>query len=151
MIQPRRNIGLLAIAMLLAGLPARLPADNAGLMRPVDLADTHDGKTIYHAICQGCHMPDGQGAVGAGRYPALAGNPKLISAPYVAAVVLYGRHNMPAFAPKAQEDSENRFLRGTTLSDAQIAEVVDYVRSRFGPHDGQTLSTADVAALHVSP
>ena len=35
------------------------------------------GEAIYKGICQDCHMPDARGAVGAGMYPALAGNPKL--------------------------------------------------------------------------
>ena len=36
-----------------------------------------DGAALYRGICQGCHMPDGRGAVGAGRYPPLAGNDRL--------------------------------------------------------------------------
>ena len=35
------------------------------------------GQAIYEGVCQGCHMPDAKGAVGAGMYPALASNPKL--------------------------------------------------------------------------
>ena len=34
------------------------------------------GEALYADICQGCHMPGGVGAVGAGAYPALAKNPK---------------------------------------------------------------------------
>ena len=30
------------------------------------------GEAIYKGVCQGCHMPDAKGAVGAGAYPALA-------------------------------------------------------------------------------
>jgi mono/diheme cytochrome c family protein len=33
-----------------------------------------DGEVIYRTVCQGCHMPNAQGAVGAGAYPALAGD-----------------------------------------------------------------------------
>ena len=33
------------------------------------------GAQIYSQICQGCHMPAGEGAVGAGHYPKLAGDP----------------------------------------------------------------------------
>ena len=32
------------------------------------------GQDIYTQICQGCHMPQGQGASGAGHYPKLAGD-----------------------------------------------------------------------------
>ena len=40
------------------------------------------GEAIYKGVCQGCHMPDAKGAVGAGRYPALANNPNLETAGY---------------------------------------------------------------------
>src|SRR5262245_49303429 len=40
------------------------------------------GKDIYEHICQGCHMPDAKGAVGAGAYPALAANPRLETGMY---------------------------------------------------------------------
>jgi mono/diheme cytochrome c family protein len=76
------------------------------------------GEQVYTRICQGCHMPDARGAAGAGRYPALAGNAKLASPAYPTVMVLNGRGNMPAFGPM--------------LSDAQVAGVVNYVRSHFG-------------------
>src|SRR5215813_964974 len=34
------------------------------------------GQAIFTGVCQGCHMPQAQGAVGAGMYPALAKNAK---------------------------------------------------------------------------
>ena len=92
-----------------------------------------DGATLFRAICQGCHMPDAKGAVGAGYYPALAGNQKLASATYPALVVLKGRHGMPAF--------------GDYLSDAQVVEVVNYVRSHFGNQYPDALTPAEVAKL----
>jgi mono/diheme cytochrome c family protein len=78
-------------------------------------------------------MPDAKGAVGAGYYPALAGNQKLASAAYPALVVLKGRHGMPAF--------------GDYLSDAQVVEVVNYVRSHFGNQYPDALTSAEVAKL----
>ena len=36
------------------------------------------GEAVYSTICQGCHMPGGTGAEGAGHYPKLAGNPALV-------------------------------------------------------------------------
>ena len=53
------------------------------------------GEDIYTHICQGCHMPQGQGASGAGHYPKLAGDPALISWEFVAVTVLGGRNGMP--------------------------------------------------------
>ena len=69
------------------------------------------GQQIFTHICQGCHMADAKGAVGAGHYPALASNPKLASAAYPVVMVMNGRGAMPAFGP--------------LLSDAQVADVTE--------------------------
>ncbi len=92
-----------------------------------------DGRALYEAICQGCHMPDAKGAVGAGRYPALAGNANLAAARYPATVVVNGLRAMPAF--------------GDQLDDQQIAEVVNYVRSHFGNDFKDLLDAGTVKSL----
>ncbi len=76
------------------------------------------GERLYQAICQGCHMPQGEGAKGAGHYPALARNARLASGVYPAYVVLNGLHGMPPFAER--------------LDDQQVADVVNYIRTHFG-------------------
>jgi mono/diheme cytochrome c family protein len=102
-----------------------------------------NGQQIYEHICQGCHMPGGQGAVGAGAYPKLAGNRKFVSWEFVAATVLNGRNGMPPFGlPSGQEPA-----RATHLTDAQIADVVNYVRSHFENTYPATVSARQVAAL----
>lgn len=76
------------------------------------------GEAVYNAVCAGCHMPDGEGAVGAGEYPALADN-RLLEAPaYTVTLVVHGQGGMPPF--------------GGLLDDEQIADVVNYIRSHFG-------------------
>ncbi|HSE12526.1 MAG TPA: cytochrome c [Rudaea sp.] len=95
-----------------------------------------DGAALYRAICQACHMPDARGAQGAGMYPALAANPKLASAAYPTLTVLQGRRAMPAF--------------GDSLSDEQVAEVVNYVRSHFDNRYADTIRSEDVARLRAS-
>jgi mono/diheme cytochrome c family protein len=87
------------------------------------------GSEIYSHICQGCHMPVGQGAIGAGHYPKLAGDPALVSWQYVAVTVLNGKDGMPAFGLPQNRVMETRSVH---LSDAQIADVVNYVRNNFG-------------------
>jgi mono/diheme cytochrome c family protein len=77
-----------------------------------------DGAKLYQAICQGCHMPQGQGAKGAGFYPALANNARLASGAYPTYAVLAGLRGMPPFAER--------------LSDQQVAAVVNHVRTNFG-------------------
>jgi mono/diheme cytochrome c family protein len=93
--------------------------------------EAQDGGALYRDICQGCHMPNGQGAKGAGTYPALAKNEHLASTGYPVLVVLRGQKAMPGFAG--------------TLSDAQVAAVVTYVRTHFGNAYGDAVTPADVA------
>ncbi|MGH8041654.1 MAG: c-type cytochrome [Rudaea sp.] len=106
------------------------------------------GEQIFQHICQGCHMPDARGATGAGNYPALAKDPNLASAPFMAAVVLNGRRDMPSFMVRNDLHGFEAMVR-VGLDDAQIAAVVNYVRSHFGNHYTDKLSAADVAALHA--
>jgi mono/diheme cytochrome c family protein len=74
-------------------------------------------------------MPGAQGAIGAGHYPKLAGDPALASWEYVATTVLGGRNGMPSFGVRANGEE---VFGAATLSDQQIAAVVNYVRSHFG-------------------
>jgi len=75
------------------------------------------GQDLYEHICQGCHMPGGKGAVGAGAYPALASNAKLKAGLYPVVVILRGQKAMPSFSE---------------LNDAQVAAVTNYIRTSFG-------------------
>ena len=76
------------------------------------------GGDVYNSTCAGCHMPDGEGAVGAGMYPSLADNPNLEFPGYAINVIVYGQGAMPPF--------------GDMLSDEQVAAVTNYIRSNFG-------------------
>lgn len=130
--------------MLCLGMPACFArSSDHAYTSPAELS-VADGQTIFQHICQGCHMPDAKGAVGAGTYPALAGDPHLVSAPYMAAVVLHGRRDMPSF----MRTGETGPLENTKLSDTQIADVVNYVRSHFGNHYTDRISARDVAGMH---
>jgi len=126
----RRSI--MTLAWIVAG------AAHAQSSDPAFIADKDiphaTGEQLFTHICQGCHMPDGAGAVGAGHYPALANNPKLASAAYPVVMVINGRGAMPSF--------------GNGLSDAQIAGVVNYVRTHFGNAYTDTLKAEDVAPFH---
>jgi mono/diheme cytochrome c family protein len=90
-----------------------------------------DGKAIFTKNCAACHQASGKGIPGA--FPALAGS-KFVQGPSadVAAVLLKGRGGMPDFS--------------STLSDADIAEVLSYVRSTWG-NQANALSEQEVAAL----
>jgi mono/diheme cytochrome c family protein len=95
--------------------------------------EERSGQSIYENVCQGCHMPDAKGAIGAGQYPALAGDPRLAAKMYPAMLVLKGQGAMPVF--------------GDVMDDEQIANVVNYVRSHFGNAYTDKLTPAEVAAL----
>jgi mono/diheme cytochrome c family protein len=90
------------------------------------------GQELYEGICQGCHMPNAKGAVGAGAYPALANNIRLMAGVYPITVVVNGQRAMPSF--------------GAGLSDEQVAAVVNYIRTHFGNHYTDTVTPAEVKA-----
>jgi mono/diheme cytochrome c family protein len=121
--------------LLLMAAPAALQAADVPLSDGWRFVQ-RDGAALYRAICQGCHMEDGRGAQGAGAYPALAGNPRLASAPYVVLTVLGGRKAMPRF---------DHFL-----DDAQVAAVASHVRTRFGSGVAEPVSAADVRTLRAT-
>jgi mono/diheme cytochrome c family protein len=94
------------------------------------------GEALYQGICQGCHMADAKGAVGAGAYPALAGDKRLAAKAYPELVVLRGQKAMPAFGP--------------SFSDAQVAAVVNYVRTHFTNSYSDSVTVEDVKALRAT-
>jgi len=91
------------------------------------------GEKIYSRVCAACHMPDAKGAVGAGAYPALAGNKKLAVSGYPAYVVVHGLNGMPPI--------------GSMMSDQQVADVVNYVRTHFGNKYKDVVAASDIKAL----
>ena len=108
---------------------------------------TTSGEEIFRQICQGCHMPDAKGAIGAGKYPALAGDSALASSDVMAITLLQGRRNMPAFGGNGDMGV---FFTVPTLTDEQIAAVTNYVRTHFGNHFKGTITPAQVKALRQS-
>lgn len=135
----KRTSGATMIAgLLIVAQPA--PAESSGI------SNTSDGEQVYRHICQGCHMPDGEGAVGAGYYPAFAGNPNMVSAQYMALTILNGRRNMPSFVERNLSGAE--FWDTVMLNDAQVAGVVNYIRSHFSNTYKDALTAAEVKALH---
>jgi mono/diheme cytochrome c family protein len=93
------------------------------------------GAIVYEEVCQACHMANARGAVGAGRITALANNANLESADYPITVVTGGKGGMPWF-------------RGN-LTDQQIADAINYVRSHFGNRYRDRITAADVAERGV--
>ena len=131
-----RTIMSTAVLWGLMGSATAFAAD-APILSTSGKFEEQTGEALFNQVCQGCHMVKGEGAKGAGFYPALASNPKLAAAAYPASVVMNGLHGMPSFASK--------------LSDEQIADVVNYVRSNFGNQYPDKLSAADVKPFRVTP
>jgi mono/diheme cytochrome c family protein len=88
------------------------------------------GEDLFASACQGCHMPDGQGAAGAGIYPSLSKDSHLESSGYPVHVVVRGQKAMPPV--------------GAMMSDDQVAAVVNYLRTHFGNQYNDAVTAEDV-------
>ncbi|MBP7335539.1 cytochrome c [Niveispirillum sp.] len=130
-----RSLILVAgLSLMALALPASAQRTDA---QSSDFADARrfpyqNGEQLYHAICQGCHMPDGKGATGAGTYPALATNPNLEAGTYPIHMVVNGQKAMPSF---------------NYLSDEQVAAIVNYVRTHFGNGYKDAVTPEDVKGM----
>ena len=135
-------VAISAVASLAcAGAFADSAGGNPG---PAPAHPDRSGAEVYAHICQGCHQPQAQGAAGAGRYPALAADRTLVTWEAAAVTVLLGRHALPAFGKPA----DPAFVFGEVhLSDAEIAAVVNFVRSHFGNQYQDKATAEKVAAL----
>jgi len=111
------GLPLAALAVGSLGTAADSAQSDPSLANPNHFV-SNDGAFLYRAVCQGCHMSDARGASGAGTYPALANDPRLQSPLYAAVLVVNGSKAMPPL--------------GRFLDDAQVAAVVNYVRTHFG-------------------
>lgn len=132
----RARIALLALVVMPppSGAPAARAqtASPAPVFSPGKSFAEQGGEALYTRVCQGCHMADGRGAQGAGSYPALAGDANLAASGYPLTVVLNGLRGMPPV--------------GARMSDQQVADVINYVRSHFGNDYADALTPADVKA-----
>ena len=131
----RAALGAAALAAS-AALYARVAADDALVKSPVMsqgwVFSEQGGAELFRNVCAACHQSDAKGAVGAGAYPPLASNKDLASAEFVLSVLLGGLRDMPPV--------------GDMMSDAQVADVINYVRTHFGNAYPDAVSAADVAA-----
>jgi mono/diheme cytochrome c family protein len=143
-IRPALVVACLALGS--AGVGAPLRANDMGILNPAAL-DTTDGQKIFEEVCQGCHMSDAHGAVGAGYFPSLANDPTLGSRQYMALTLLMGRRNMPAFGAKHAIGFGGP---PAILTEEQMAAVINYVRTHFGNHYTDPITAAEIRALDQS-
>jgi cytochrome c oxidase cbb3-type subunit II len=123
-----------------AGLPAATTAPGA------QAYDAVKGQSLFTANCAACHQATGEGLPGA--FPPLKSNPVVNDADPTQHihVVLHGLQGaniggtvysspMPPF--------------GTTLSDADVANIINYERSSWGNH-GAPITAKQVATQRVT-
>jgi len=132
-----RRLAPLAFALVAAAaFSSRAPADDAATKSaPMSrgwVFTEQGGPDLFANVCAACHQPDARGAVGAAAYPPLASNKKLASAGFMLDVLFKGFRGMPPL--------------GRMMSDDQVADVVNYVRTHFGNSYAGAVSTAQVAA-----
>ena len=125
--------GTWAVALALALPPFAAHAQSAAHFSPAYRFTQPDGEALFANVCQGCHMPDGKGAAGAGAYPSLAGNRNLEAVGYPVYVVVRGQRAMPPF--------------GAMMSDDQVAAVVNYLRTHFGNDYKDAVTAEDVKVV----
>jgi mono/diheme cytochrome c family protein len=129
-------VALVASAIAVSPVAADdAPGTSAAMSRGREFAE-QGGAELFARVCAACHQPDAKGAVGAAAYPALADDKKLASTAFVLTVLLRGRKGMPPV--------------GAMMSDAQVADVVTYVRTHFDNDYPGAVSAADVAAARRS-
>lgn len=155
---PRREATAL-LAYLLSLKQPPLPGDTTGAAAPVGAApgagapqaaavdgyDAAKGEQLYAANCAGCHQASGEGLPAI--FPPLKGNGAVNDDDPTTHihVVLFGlggatvdgigyASEMPAF--------------GASLTDADIANIINYERSTWGNH-GTPVTTADIAAVRA--
>jgi cytochrome c oxidase cbb3-type subunit 2 len=100
------------------------------------------GKQLFSANCSACHQESGEGLPGA--FPALKGNAAVNDANPSTHMhaVLFGLEGATVGGVK-YESAMPEF--GSTLGDADIADIVNYERSSWGNH-GKLVTAQDVAA-----
>jgi mono/diheme cytochrome c family protein len=125
-------IRILALACVMIATAAQAQTPEGLFGNPSHFTEP-TGEAVYRGICAGCHMPAGQGAIGAAAYPALAQNPRLAVSAYPILRVLRGKGAMPGFAG--------------TLSNQQIADIVAFIRQNFGNADPGPVTPEQVQSL----
>jgi cytochrome c oxidase cbb3-type subunit 2 len=104
--------------------------------------DTAKGKALFTANCSACHQASGEGLSGA--FPPLKGNAAVNATDPTTQIraVLYGLQGVEI---DGVSYSSPMPPFGATLSDDDIASIIDYERSSWGNH-GTPVTAAQVAA-----
>ncbi len=126
-----------ALLLVAALTPCAVRADEPHSQEALPLSrgplfEESGGAALFASVCAGCHQPDARGASGAGVYPSLADNKDVASTDYLIRLVLGGQGGMPPV--------------GRMMSDPQVADVLNYLRTHFGNAYREEVSPTDVEA-----
>ncbi|MEA3129816.1 MAG: hypothetical protein QOF46_1611 [Paraburkholderia sp.] len=143
---------LRAIASYLKTLPAQQPSGNYNPGHPVARSAVDgnrvrerqsSGAAVYGSFCVRCHGVQGMGVPPL--YPRLAGNPTVISDDTTSLIrLLVEGGNTPATPGGPPRTSMPAFAG--LLSDAEMAQVLTYIRSAWG-NDARQVTGNDVGTL----
>ena len=131
--RPGVSVAMSVSVALMLSTASAWPAEDQSQPSPLSTGfkfSETSGEELFASACQACHMPDGKGAVGAGTYPSLAQDSNLAAGGYPVYIVVRGQRAMPPI--------------GAMMSDAQVAAVVNYVRTHFGNQYQDAVSADDV-------
>ena len=152
----QRNVIFLVVSALLAGAMAACsggnstststtttaasPAAPAKMKTATKAASTSNGQSVFTTNCASCHQANGMGSVG----PPLEKNDVVTGAP---AKVIHIVKNGLTGAIKVNGKSYNGNMPAWkgTLSNADIAAVITYIRSAWG-NKASAVTTAQVAS-----
>lgn len=106
--------------------------------------DSASGASVYVDSCAACHKTDGSGYTRF--FPALRGNPVVMAEDPTSLIhiVLMGG-TLPGVNGAPSSVTMPAF--GWRLSDRQVADVVNFIRTSWGNSHTQAVSAKDVAAL----
>jgi mono/diheme cytochrome c family protein len=92
------------------------------------------GREVYQNLCQACHQADGRGRELLGA--SLIGSPFALGAPEIPIrILLHGKEGPTGLMPPL----------GSSLTDAQVAAALTYIRREWG-HTASPVSAAAVTA-----
>ena len=117
-------------------------AKSGGAMKGGAMAAAGNGASVYNANCSSCHQANGKGQPGV--FPPLAGNP-VVTGP--AAKVIHIVKNGLSGKIMIGSATYNGQMPAwkSTLSAADIASVITYIRSSWGNH-ASAVTAAQVSA-----
>ncbi len=119
---------------------AQTPAAQPAAAQPA-VAQAPNGQAVFARTCQTCHQANGQGTPGT--FPPLAGSE--IAAGDKARVIRIALHGLMGPITVKGTRYNNVMPPWKSLSDAELAAVLTYVRSNFG-NNASAVTPEEVAA-----